>query len=167
MLLTTIKEFCIQHDVPLDVLRVAWIGGQKMSRFRIAFEQLHKLASQLQVTRILLELNSLPEIPVYDQLWLSAQFMPTVLGLPLQQLVISLASEQVYNQHVVENLLLAVQRESRFDVQFFTQGEAAMHWLSDNSPRLPALLAEWERGCNTRPGRASGVAEPLAQYLLL
>lgn len=166
MILTSIKEFRIQHDVTADVLRVEWVGGHKMSRFRLACEQLCKLAGQLLAARILLEIEGLPDIPVYDQLWLSTHFMPGVLRLPLEQVVIVLSSKRVYNQHVVEGLLMAVRPLIRFDVQFFTLGDSAMHWLTGNSPRLPALLAEWQRASELPPALPDGVAEPQARYLL-
>ncbi|MVN76129.1 hypothetical protein GO988_07310 [Hymenobacter sp. HMF4947] len=167
MILTSIKEFRIQHDVTSDVLRVEWVGGHKMNRFRSACEQLCKLAGQLLATRILVEIESLPDIPVYDQLWLSTYFMPGVLRLPLEQVVIILSNKRAYNQHVVEGLLMAVRPLIRFDVQFFVVGDSAMHWLAGNTPRLPALLAEWQRASELPAARPDGVAESRANYLLL
>ena len=167
MILTSIKEFRIQHDVVADVLRVEWVGGHKMNRFRVACEQLSNLAGQLQATRVLVEIESLPDIPVYDQLWLSTHFMPGMLRLPLERAVIILSSKRVYNQHVLEGLLMAARPFIRFDLQFFSQGDSAMHWLTNNAPHLPALLAEWQRASNHPASQSDGVAEPAANYQLL
>ena len=164
MMIRSVAELCVQYDKPLDLLRVAWVGGQSMRQFRPAFTQLCEMAAQLEVGRVLLELNSLPDIPVYDQIWLSASFMPSVLKLPLKQVVIVLSAQRVYNQQVVEGLLLAVAWLIRFDVQFFAQPEAGLAWLTDDSPRLPALLHEWAATCGEDAPASDELAEPRAPY---
>ena len=165
MILTAIKEFCIQYDEQLAVLRVEW-NGQRTHRFRQALKQLQSLTKELRVHRVLLELNSLPDISVYNQLWLSAHFMPSVLRLPLEQVVIILASKHIYNQQVVEELLMAAHPQIRFDVQFFAQPDSALYWLTSESPRLPVLLAEWDGTCGHGARKTGGEAEPLVSYHL-
>ncbi|MDJ0366272.1 hypothetical protein QMK33_14020 [Hymenobacter sp. H14-R3] len=164
MIINTIEEFCVQNDEPLNVARVAWVGGRNMRYFQRAFTQLQRVLTHLGVGRVVLDLNALPDVSVYDQLWLSTSFMPTLIKLPLRQMVVVLSGQRIYNQHVLEGLLVAVAKTIPFDVQFFTNADAAMAWLTDDSPQLPALLAEWASGCGNAYNAPSGVAEPRAHY---
>jgi hypothetical protein len=164
MIIKSIGEFCAQYDEPLDLLRVAWTVGGNMRHFRPTFTRLSELAAELAVGRVMLELNALPDVPVYDQLWLTTSFMPTVLKLPLKQVVIVLSAKRVYNQHVVEGLLMAVSPFTRFDVQFFRQPEFGLAWLTDDSPRLPGLLREWAEHCGAMVPAADEVGEPHVPY---
>jgi hypothetical protein len=164
MIINSIAELCVQHDEPLNLVRVAWMVGGNMRHFQQAFTQLRDLMQQLAVGRIVLELNAMPDIPVYDQMWMSTHFMPALLKLPLQQVVVVLSARRVYNQHVVEGVLAAAAMHIRFDVQFFAQPEAAMAWLTDDSLRLPALLREWAGSYGAFASPADEVAEPPAPY---
>ena len=166
MIINSVKELCVQHDVELGIARVAWVGGRQVSGFRAAFGQLCLLVRQLEVGRVLLDLNTLPDISVYDQLWLSKSFIPSLLTLPLRQVVVVLTPKRIYNQHVVEDLLGVVSLHIRFDLQFFTQPEAGMHWLTDYSPRLPSLLIEWVQHCARVASKADDLAGPRAYYQL-
>lgn len=164
MIIKEIEEFCIQNNDLLNVARVAWAGGRNMRHFQRAFTQLQCTLTQLGVGRVVLDLNALPDVPVYDQLWLSTSFMPALLSLPLRQMVVVLSGQRVYNQHVLEGLLAAVAKTIPFDVQFFANAEAAMAWLTDDSAHLPALFAEWAGGCGSAYSPPSEVAEPAARY---
>jgi hypothetical protein len=164
MIINSIAELCVQHDEPLDLVRVAWTAGGNMRHFQQAFTQLRGIMQELAVGRIVLELNAMPDIPVYDQMWMSANFMPGLLKLPLQQVVVVLSARRVYNQHVVEGVLAASAMHIKFDVQFFAQPEAAMAWLTDDSARLPGLLREWAGSCGAFSPATDEVAEPRAPY---
>ncbi len=164
MIIFCAKELCVQYDEGLDVVRAAWVGGRNMRSFREAFSKLQKLLAHRGVGRVLLDLNALPEISVYDQLWLSTVFMPSVLILPLRQVVIALSPKNVYNHQVIEGLLLAVHLLIRFDVQFFAQSDAGMQWLTDYSPRLPVLQWEWSQQRGPTPCKTDEVAEPRPGY---
>lgn len=164
MIIFCAKELCVQHDEELDVVRAAWVGGRNMRGFREAFSKLQKLLAHRRVGRVLLDLNALPEISVYDQLWLSTVFVPSVVILPLRQVVIALSPKNVYNHQVIEGLLLAAHLLIRFDVQFFAQPDAGMQWLTDYSPRLPALQWEWNQQHGPTPYRPDEVAEPRPGY---
>jgi len=166
MFITAIKEFRVQHDAPLDIMRIEWIGGNKMNRFRDSVGQLLKLAKEVQATRTLLDITSLADIPVFDQLWLSTHFMPVLLELPLRRVVVVISSKHVYNQHVVEGLLMAARPLIRFDVQYFTQADGGMYWLTDNTSGLRALLAEWEQDPTYNSPDLGQVNEPRARYRL-
>ncbi|QKG58061.1 hypothetical protein GKZ68_16395 [Hymenobacter sp. BRD128] len=148
----------------MDLVRVAWVAGRNMRYFQQAFTQLQSVITQLEAGRIVLELNAMPDIPVYDQIWLSTNFMPALLKLPLKQVVVVLSARRIYNQQVVEGVLAASAMNIRFDVQFFAQPEAALAWLTDDSPRLPALLREWAGSCGALAPTTDEVAEPRPPY---
>jgi hypothetical protein len=143
MIIKHIKEFAIQHDESLGLLRIQWVGGQCMRHFRDAFRQLQQLAKELRISKALIELDTLPDISAYDQLWLGSNWLPRLQQLSLQQVVVVLGSGQVYNSQAIEMLLTTGRIPFSFDIQLFTQASPAMHWLTDDSPRLPALLAAW------------------------
>lgn len=164
MIINSIAELYVQHDGPLNLVRVAWAAGGSMRYFQQAFTQLRDIMQQLGVARIVLELNAMPDIPVYDQMWMSTHFMPGLLKLPLQVVVVVLSARRVYNQHVVEGVLAASALHIKFDVQFFTQPEAAMAWLTEDSPRLPLLLREWAGSYGAPAKPSDEVAEPRAPY---
>ena len=165
MIINTIEEFCIQNNESLNVARVAWVGGRNMRHFQRAFMQLQRVLTHIAVGRVVLDLNALPDVPVYDQLWLSTSFMPALVKLPLRQMVVVLTGQRVYNQHVLEGLLAAVAKTISFDVQFFANAEAAMAWLTDDSTQLPALFAEWRNGCGSLHSTPSEMDEVRASYL--
>lgn len=164
MIIKSIEEFCIQNSEPLNVARVAWVGGRNMRHFQRAFMQLQRVLTHIGVGRVVLDLNALPDVPVYDQLWLSTSFMPALMKLPLRQMVVVLTGQRIYNQHVLEGLLAAVAKTIPFDVQFFANAEAAMAWLTDDSSQLPGLLTEWASGCGIGHNAISEAAEPAARY---
>ena len=157
MIITDIKELKIQYDEPLHLLRVEWAAGRDMRRLRPALEQLSQLAIRLQVTHGLLAIDALPDISAYDQIWLGSQWLPKTERLGLKQAVIVLSSGKVYNQQAIETLLMLNRNHVRFDFQFFSHSIAAMHWLTNESRHLPALLTEWEA--------AYGLAGPEAYQL--
>ena len=166
MIVSCAKELCVQYDKLLGVVRVAWVGGRNMRGFRDAFSKLPALVAQLGVGRVVLDLNELPDISVYDQLWLSTNFMPSLVTLPLRQAIIVLSPKQVYNHQVIEGLLMAVQLLIRFDVQFFAQANSAMQWMTDYSPRLAYLQQEWNQHCPPTAPTTDEVAEPRLGYAL-
>lgn len=165
MLFRNIKGFNIQHDEALRLLRVEWAGGRQLAYLRPSLVQLQLLARQLRVSHLLLHLDALPDLPVYDQIWLGTHWMPTVLELELRQVVIALGSERVYNLHAVETLLLAFRMFMKCDVQFFTQMLPGLQWLTGNAPALSALLVEWQNGFGgtTPSGHGTTVTPPVGR----
>ena len=164
MIIKQIKEFNVQYDEALHLLRVEWAGDRDMSRLRQAFRQLQQLAIRLRITHALLALDSLPDISAYDQIWLGTHWLPRLQQLPLQQAVVVLSSKQVYNQHAIETMLMMSKISFNTDIQFFTQVLAGLHWLTDGSGRLPALLAEWAAAHGPALPPPRGVSEPRAMY---
>jgi len=164
MIITDIKELKIQYDEPLHFLRVEWAAGRDMRRLRPALEQLSQAAIRLQVTHGLLAIDTLPDISAYDQIWLGSQWLPKTGGLRLKQAVIVLSSGKVYNQQAIETLLTLNRSHVKFDFQFFSQSVAAMHWLTNESRRLPTLLAEWDAAFGPAGPQAYQVTEPGTPY---
>jgi hypothetical protein len=164
MVIVDIKEFNIQYDEPLRLLRIEWAGGHDMRRLRPALEQLHQLAYRLQATRALLALNDLPDISAYDQIWLGSQWLSKAERLALRQAVVVLDARQVYNQQAIETLLVFARHPQAIDFQFFRQTASAMQWLASDSERLPGLLAEWAAAYGPPAPATDVAAEPLPRY---
>jgi hypothetical protein len=164
MIISNIKEFKIQYDEPLRLLRVEWAGGHDMRRLRPALEQLHLLAHRLQATHGLLALGNLPDISAYDQIWLGSQWLPKAERLALRHMVVVLDSKQVYNQQAIETLLVFGRPQAAIDFQFFRQAAAGLQWLANDSLRLPFLFAEWADAYGPAAPLADEVAEPLPRY---
>lgn len=143
MIFRTIPDFCLQYDEPLAVLRMEWVAGTDMRRLRTSADQLMSLIGELGVRHLLLDMDSVPELLVADQWWLGDYWMPQLVALPLERLVLVIASNQVHNQLAVDALHDLVQPAIRFDSQYFSDSVSAMDWLTDGSERLPALEVEW------------------------
>lgn len=144
VIINSIPDFSLQYDEPLRLLRVEWASGADMRTFRTSAEQLLYLSRQLKVRHLLLNINTFPEISVYDQVWLSGNWLPGLVKLPLERIVLAIHRRRVHNQLAIDSLIAPAQAAIRFDIQFFTTVVPGLHWLSDYSDRLPALLAEWD-----------------------
>lgn len=164
MIISDIKEFHIQYDEPLRLLRVEWASGHDMRRLRPALVQLHQLAQRLQIACGILDISDLPEISAYDQIWLGSQWLPKSECLALRHAVIVLDSWQVYNQQAIETLLVFGRPQSGIDFQFFRQAATGLQWLANDSPRLPLLFAEWAAAYGLPAPAGNKVAEPLPPY---
>ena len=164
MIITSIKEFKIQHEEAEQLLRVEWVATADIRRLRAALDQLQQLAERLQVTHVLVGLTNLPDISPYDQIWIGTHWLPKVFKLPLQQAVLVLQPTQVYNQHAIETLIKLSRPFIKFDIHFFSQSTAGMHWLLEDSLHQAAILHEWEVAFGPAAPPLSGVAEPLAKY---
>ncbi len=164
MIITDIKEFNIQYDEPLRLLRVEWAAGHDMRRLRPALEQLHQLALRLEVMHGLLAFADLPDISAYDQIWLGSQWLPRAERLAIRQAVLVLNAGQIYNQQAIETLLMYSRPKLGIDFQFFRQAETGMQWLANDSLRLPRLFAEWAEAYGPARPVPGEVAEPLPRY---
>lgn len=164
MLVQSIEGLRIQYDEELHFLRVEWAGGRDMQQLRPTALQLRLLAKQQQITTALLDIDALPDLAVYDQIWLGTHWMPGVVQLPLKQVVVVMGSKRVYNQQAIEVLLQAFRLFTRFEVHFFTQPLPGLQWLLGDSPRLPELLADWQAGFGgpVAPGQDFSITPPQA-----
>ena len=135
-----------------------------MRTFRGSAGQLLSLCQQLAVRHLLLNMNTFPDISVYDQVWLGAHWMPGIVQLPLERVVLAIHRRRVHNQLAIDALIALSRPFIRFDIQFFATADPGLHWLSDYSEHLPALLAEWEAVHGPRDVPAPGAPQPNPDY---
>lgn len=165
MIITTISDLSLQYAAALGLLRVEWASGEDMRTFRTSAKQLLQLAERLGIRHILLDINTFPDISVYDQVWLGVHWMPVLVKLPLERMVLAINRRRVHNQMAVDSLLAMSGPFIKFDIQFFPTAVPGLHWLSDYSPRMPTLLAEWAavHGAGLPPA-PNALFEPKAFY---
>ncbi|WP_201977878.1 hypothetical protein [Hymenobacter rubidus] len=144
MIINNISDLSLQYDEPLGLLRVEWASGDDMRGFRNSAEQLLYLGQQLGVRHLLLNMNTFPDISVYDQVWLGTHWISGLLQMPLERVVLVNHRRRLHNQMAIDSLIAIARPFIRFDIQYFPQPVPGLHWLSDHSSRLPALLAEWD-----------------------
>ena len=165
MIITSIPDLSLQYDEALSLLRVEWASGQDMRTFRLSADQLQHVAGQLGVRHMLLEMNTFPDISVYDQVWLGANWMPAMMQLPLERVVLVIHQRRVHNQLAIDSLIGMSRPFTKFDIQFFSTTVPGLHWLSNYSDRIPHLLAEWQALHGpVLPAGPSSFAEPLPAY---
>lgn len=132
-----------------------------MRKFRSSAEQLQHVTRQLGVRHLLLDMNTFPDISVYDQVWLGANWMPIIVQLPLERVVLIINPQRVHNQLAIDSLICMSRPFIKFDIQFFSTIVPGLHWLSNYSDRIPSLLAEWQTGQSAGP---SSLTEPLPTH---
>ena len=164
VIISTIPDFSLQFDAQLSVLRVEWAAGADMHGLRASTEELFRLCRKLGTRHWLLNMDTFPDISVYDQIWLGANWAPSILHLPLERVVLVIHRRRVHNQLAIDAILAVARPFIRFDLQYFPKPEAGLHWLSDYSERIPALLAEWDALHGPDLPAQSGVDEPRKQY---
>ena len=143
VIITSIPDFSLQYDEELSLLRVEWAAGDDTRNLRASALALLRLDQELNMQNLLLNVNTFPDISVYDQVWLGTHWMPGIVKLPLQRVVLINNRHRVHNQLAIESMLALGRPFIRFDIQFFPNAASGMDWLSDFSPRLPGLMAEW------------------------
>ena len=127
----------------LSVLRLEWVAYSDPIQLRASANALLALLQELAVRHLLLDMNSVPNLPLADQLWLGDHWMPALVALPLERLVLIIDSNQIHNQLAIDMLHDLVQPSIRFESQYFADMESALDWTTDSSPRLAALRTEW------------------------
>ena len=143
MLSHHLPTFCLQYDSELSVLRLEWVPRSDARQLRSSASQLLVLLQELAVGQLLLDMNSVPNLPLADQLWLGDHWMPALVALPLKRLILVISTTQIHNQLAIDALHDLVKPSIRFESQYFADMESALDWATDSSPRLPALHAEW------------------------
>lgn len=144
MIISNIPDFSLQYDGQLSLLRIEWASGADTRTLRQSAGQLLALDRELGVRSILLNMNTFPDISVYDQVWLGVSWMPAIVKLPLKRLVLVHQRHRVHNQLAIDSLLSMFRSIITFDIQYFPQPEPGLKWLTDHSVRLPEIQAEWE-----------------------
>ena len=143
MLFHHIPNLCLQYDQILSVLRLEWVAYSDHRQLRASANELLTLLRELEVRHLLLDMNSVPNLPFADQLWLGDHWMPGLVALPLERLVLIISSNQIHNQLVIDMLHDLVKPDIRFEAQYFSDMESALDWTTDGSPRLQELSVEW------------------------
>ncbi|MBC8085440.1 MAG: hypothetical protein H7Z21_19750 [Hymenobacter sp.] len=143
MIISSIPDYHLQYDEVLGLLRLEWISGDDTLTLRASAGQLLELARQLTVRTLLLDMNTVPNISVDDELWLGTHWMPGIVQLPLKHLVLAINSDRIHNQLAIDALHDLVQPAIRFESHYFSDADSALHWLTEGTDQLPALLAEW------------------------
>ena len=164
VIINSISDLSLQYDEPLGLLRVEWTSGTDMRTFRSSVEQLLQMSQKLNVRRTLLNINTFPDISVYDQVWLGTNWMPEVVRMNIERVVLVIHRRRVHNQLAIDSLIALARPFIKFDIQYFPQAVAGMHWLNDYSERLPALLAEWDALHGLAAPGIPGIAESRPQY---
>lgn len=164
MIITTISDFSLQYDQALSLLRVEWAAGQDMRTFRASTEQLLHLIQRLRVRHVLLDMNTMPDISVYDQVWLGANWTAKALSTSLERMVLVISRRRVHNQLAIDSLIALARPFIKFDIQFFSGAVPGLHWLSEYSSRLPTLLAEWDAVHGPDFPQPGGLSEPRSFY---
>jgi hypothetical protein len=143
VLIRSIPDFCLQYDAMLGLLRLEWVSGAGTGTLQASAMELLVLARQLAIRSLLLDMNTVPDIPVADELWLGTHWMPGIVQLPLAHLILVISTNQIHNQLVVDALHDLVQPSILFESHYFADATSAIQWLAEGTDRLPALLAEW------------------------
>ena len=146
MIIRSIPDFYLQYDEFLGLLRLEWVSGEATQTLRTSATQLLQLTRELKVSTLLLDMNSVPNISVEDELWLGTHWMPGIVQLPLDHLILAIDSSQLHNQLAIDALHDLVQPAIRFESHYFSDATSAMQWLTEGTGRLAELLAEWRLG---------------------
>lgn len=121
-----------------------WVSGDDMRGLRTTARQLLALVQELAVRYLLLDMNTVPDFSLADQLWLGKNFMPGLVASQLERLVLVIDGNRVHNQLAIDALHDLVQPAIRFESHYFPDSASAFDWLADGSEHLPALVAEWD-----------------------
>jgi hypothetical protein len=143
VIIRSIPNFFLQHDPNLRLLRLEWVARSNVRLLRTSAGQLLALLAELDICHLLLDMNSVPNLDLPDQLWLGDHWMPGLLALDLKQLVLAINSTQLHNQLAIDALHALVQPAIRFESHYFPDATLAFDWLTDGAPQRAALEAEW------------------------
>jgi hypothetical protein len=144
VLLRHIPDFCSQYDQELRILHLEWVSGTDVRSIRTSASKLLTLLKELPIHHLLLDMNSVPDLPLADQLWLGKHWMPGLVASPLARLVLAIDGNRIHNQLAIDALHDLVQPAIRFESHYFSDSASAFDWLAYNSEQLPALVAEWD-----------------------
>ena len=118
MLLDYHPSLRLQYDEDLALLRAEWVlGAAPAQQYQAALTCLLQAGRERGVRHCFLDMPDMPDISVYDQIWMSLHWVPGVVRLPLERVVFNIGSRKVYNQLAVESLIaLARLQQAAFDL---------------------------------------------------
>ena len=143
MIFSHITNFCLQYVPALHAGRIEWRTGSDPRQLRASVLQLLELVREQHVRHVLLDMNTVPDLSLADQLWLGTQVVPRLAALPLERLVLAIDTSRVHNQLAIDSLLKLALTVIRFEPHYFPDADSAFDWLLDGAPARPALAAEW------------------------
>jgi len=135
----------VQYSEELRLLRSQWRPEHSLQHLKQGLLYLLESTRQRAVSHVVLDLHHLPDISVSEQDWISLTWFPKMAALPLKQVAVVMPSHNLYNQMVVENILWIGQSLINFDIQFFSEAEEALMWITTESPLLPAFQRAWKQ----------------------
>ena len=142
-MLYNLDYMIIQCADEQQLLRTQWRAGHSIQHFKQGLSRVLELTEQHAVTRVVLDLHDLPDICIMEQAWISLTWFPKMAGQPLQQVALVMPPRSLYNQMVVESILWMGQALIHFDIQFFSEVEDALEWITGDSPLPSVLQQEW------------------------
>lgn len=119
----------IYYDDTIPGLIQVWNGFATGVPLREAHEALLRLQLQFGTAKSLSDLRSMRVIPRADQQWIQDVFFPKALAAGYRTVAI-IASNNIFNQTSVKNILLHIGREDSFRAEYFQDEAAARIWLA-------------------------------------
>lgn len=145
MILYNRPELHIQHDVELSLIRTSWTGAVGAEYLRPCATYITSLVQHQQPRHYLMDLGHLDDISVSDQIWLSNSWLPSMQLLPLKRVVLLMDERRIHNKMAVESIIATRNMQLPFEIQYFGEPLTALRWLTDDSPKVAALFAEWNK----------------------
>lgn len=105
VIIDSIADFCLQHDDALGLLRLEWVSGAGTQTMSASAAQLLLLIRALGVRHLLLDMNTVPDIPFQQEGWLGTYWIPGLVQLPLERLVLVIATNQLPPIRCITNWL--------------------------------------------------------------
>ncbi|WP_426493436.1 hypothetical protein [Hymenobacter sp. 102] len=138
------------------VLRLIFRYNSRLSLLRLWRGEIHNAVQLIgvlnmmlaavqrhQARQLLLNMQHLPPFDQPLQEWLQTNWLPRLRRSGIHRLAL-LLPQDVYNRMVIEGLLWNSTRKSLpYEVQYFTELEAALDWVSD--AELPTTANDWPR----------------------
>lgn len=139
-----------QLEAGLSLLRWEWVGPAGGRSFQATFESLVQCSAAYRVRQWLADISLMPPVGTDEQAWLSEAWLEQFAALGVTCLAI-IEPKGLHNQLVVESVLADGRRYTRLEVQFFSEAEAALDWLSSSDEQARQLDQQWQQGKTSQP----------------
>ncbi|MBC8083557.1 MAG: hypothetical protein H7Z21_10130 [Hymenobacter sp.] len=143
MLLPPVDALQIQYDPARNLMRFQWLDPVNL-QLRSALVYGRDVVVQYKPTHVLVDLHDLPHLSMQDELWMSVHWLPIIAAQSIQQVaLVHGAVGYLHNQMAVEALIWLGRHLIGFQIQFFDDASAALHWLMGSDESVEQLQAEW------------------------
>jgi SpoIIAA-like len=138
-----VPRLIFRYNSRLSLLRL-WRGEmQSTAQLVNALNTLLAAVRRHQARQLLLNMQQLPPFDQTLQEWLQTNWLPRLRRSGIHRLAL-LLPQDVYNRMVIEGLLWnSTRKVLPYEVQYFTELEAALDWVSD--AELPTTSQDWPR----------------------